>query len=392
MEQIKSVKTKLYPTASQKAFLYRCFGAERFIFNKLLGKIQSHGYGHYAKDISRPNIPSEITLINTITELKQEYEWLYNTGNDFLQASAKNLFSAIKGFYRGGGYPKFKSRKANKHSLNMYAGSRVIIKDNTIKINGSKEFIKFNKHFILPIEHKITGFTISKDAVGDYWLSITYKFNVGDKEVTPIKAIGCDLGLKETLITSDGKMYARIHLTKKYEQKLTKLQRQHAKKRKGSKNRNKSRVKIAKLHRKIANTRKHNNHCISRDLVNNYNFITLESLQVKNMIKNRKLSKAIQDVAWYQLSNMIKYKQTENQGLFHQIDKWYPSSKSCSNCGCIKDMPLHIRTYECPECNISIDRDINASINILKKGLSDSGFIESEIKELLRNNQELYKI
>lgn len=396
MQVIKSLRTKLYPTATQKAMLYKMFNADRFIYNHLLGLIKDHHFGDYVKDPTRPNIPSKFDLVKEITKIKETKDWLYYTPNDYLQASAANLHTGFAGFYRGGGYPKFKSRKVSKQSINCYAGTHTELLSDKIWIPKQKTYIKFKYLPELPQEYKITGYSISKDKVGEHWLSLTYKYNVQDLEINELKVVGCDLGLKEALITSDGVFYPRLRLTREYEDKLAKAQRQHSKKQKGSKNHEKSRIKVAKIHRKIAAVRKHNNHCISRDLVNQYNFIALESLQVKNMIKNRKLSKAIQDVAWSQLVYMIQYKQAENQGLFHRIDTFYPSSKLCSCCGSKKtDLTLADRTYHCTECGAVIDRDINASLNILRKGLLDSGFTEQEIctlTELPRNNRELYKV
>lgn len=222
---VKAVKYKLKPNASQKADLFRMFNADRFVYNKLLGLIKDFYFGEYKKDSSKPSIPSGMDLIKEITKLKGKYQWLYNTPNDYLQASASNLSRAFDGFYRKGGYPKFKSRKLNKQSLNMYAGSRSKIKDNELFIPNRKEPIKFYKHFELPESSKITGYTISKDSVGDYWLSVTYKFEVQDKDFIISNPLGCDLGLKETLISSDSSFYQRAYTTKVFEKKLTKLQK-----------------------------------------------------------------------------------------------------------------------------------------------------------------------
>jgi len=182
--------------------------------------------------------------------------------------------------------------------------------------------------------------------------------------------IGIDLGIKDLVITSDGTKFKNDKITKQNEKKLKQKQKELSRRKKGSKNRTKSKIKVQKIHRKIKNQRNHRNHEVSRRLVNLYDFIALESLQVKNMIKNRKLSKAIQDVAWSDLVAKIEYKQTENQGKIVKINKFYPSSKACSNCGCIKDkLSLSERVYNCEHCGFKEDRDINASINILNEGL-----------------------
>jgi putative transposase len=383
MEIVRSNKYRLYPNAKQKSMLHEMFGMFRFSFNNTLGKIQDSYFGTYEVKNGKnkgnivPAIPSQTEIIGFSTKLKQEYNFMNRLPNDYIQASLTNLFKATKGFYRGGGFPKFKSRKDNKQCINMYAGSRVKIEDEHIILSKAKNTpyckedhkIKFKKHKTNHDIGKVTGFTIEKDNLGLYWISITYKIQIQDLKITKGKEVGIDLGIKELVSCSDGLVIKNHNLTKKNARKLKLEQRKLSRKKKGSKNRNKQRKKVGKIHKKISNSRKDYNHKVSKKLIDLYDLVVLEDLQVKNMIKNRRLSKAIANAAWFQLITYIEYKANENQVSFIKIDKWYPSSKTCSNCGSVKEyLGLEERVYVCNECGFSIDRDINASINILNEG------------------------
>jgi len=382
MELVRTNKYRLYPNAIQKSLLHDMFGMYRFCFNNILGKIQDEHYGTYEVKNGKnkgnivPKIPSQTELVGSSTSLKQEYDFLNRMPNDFIQSSLSNLYLASKGFYKGGGFPKFKSRKTSKSTIGMKAGSRVKIEDNHILLNKSNKSpytkadhkIKFKKHKTNHNIGKISGFTIEKDNLGLYWITITHKISIENKRIKTNKEVGIDLGLKELIICSDGTTIENHNLTKKNQRKLKLKQRKLSKKKKGSKNRNKARIKVAKVHRKIVNSRKDYNHKVSKKLINLYDYIGLESLQIKEMVKNRRLSKAISNVAWYQLISYMEYKANENQVSISKIDKWYPSSKACSKCGSVKEsLSLSERIYSCAECNFEEDRDINAALNILRE-------------------------
>jgi len=383
MEIVRANKYRLYPNATQKAMLHEMFGLFRFTFNNTLGKIKNSEFGTYIvkngknKGNTVPKIPSQTELIGLSTKLKDQYKFLTRLPNDLIQSSLTNLYSGVKSFYKGSGYPKFKSKKDYNQSFDMKAGSRVRIKDNYIQLNKSNcsaysksdYLIKFKKHKTNYDIDKITGFSISKDNLSNYWITITHKIDINIK-INPKNEIGIDLGIKDFAICSDGNVIKNHNLTKKYSRKLKLEQRKLSNKNKGSKNKNKQRLKVAKVHRKIKNQRNDFNHKTSRMLIDIYSFIGLESLDIKNMIKNRRLSKAISNVVWSEFIAYLKYKSDENQVQIVQIDKYFPSSKTCSRCGSIKkDLTLQDRTYICPECKFEIDRDLNASINILNESL-----------------------
>ena len=389
MEIIRTNKYRLYPNSKQKSLLHNMFGQTRFVFNSVLGMIQECKFGSYINKRGNKigSIPSQTTLINQVTELKKEHLFLYQIGNDFLQAELNNLYLGTKGFLKGiYGYPKFKSRKNKEQSINLRAGSRARFDSNYIylpvpmgtQFDKSDFKIKYKKHsanYSLP--EKITGYTIFKDNLDRYWISFTFKIELKYK-IKGVKGTnkqcGIDLGIKDLIITSDGLEIPNDNLIKKSELKLSFLQRRLSKKKKGSKNRNKARLKVAKCQDKIKNQRNYRNHNITKSLVNVYDFIGVETLAVKNMIKNKSLAKSIANVSWSDIVSKIEYKMTEKQGHLIKIDQFYPSSKTCSNCGSVKqEMPLEIRIYECSECSYTEDRDINAAKNILAEAKRIAG-------------------
>ena len=217
--------------------------------------------------------------------------------------------------------------------------------------------------------------TITKDEANRYFVSLLV-----EEEIQPLpvvkKMVGLDLGLKRMVITSDGHTYGNPKFFSQDEKKLAKLQRRHAKKKKGSKNRNKARLKVARQHKKIADRRRDYQHKLSTQLIRENQVVCVESLSVKNMVKNHSLAKAIQDVGWSEFVRQLEYKARWYGRTLVKIDKWYPSSKRCHACGHLLDsLSLAVRVWTCPECGTLHDRDINAAQNILAVGLTvlDSG-------------------
>jgi len=378
---IRTNKYRLYPNAVQKSLLFNLFNNSRFIWNNTLGRIRDGEYGIYKTKDNRflPQIPTMTEIIKCSTYIKKNYNFV-KIPNDYAQAELNNLYMSLREFKRKPerGYPKFKSRKHDYGSISCRAGSRIKIKDDCIiipKFKGSpftkdNHLIKFKKHQTNYDIEKITGISIKKDTVGRYWLTVAGYTEPNITHKDKRTKVGIDAGLKELLTCSDGTIVKNKRFTRKYQEKLAILQRRLSKKKIGSKNRNKARIKVAKCHDKIKNCRNHNNHVISRNLINIYDFIGLESLSIQDMMKNKQLSKSIQDVSWYQLISNLKYKASENQTSIVQISRWYPSSKTCSRCGNVKsDLKLSDRTYKCSNCELEIDRDLNASINIYHEAL-----------------------
>ena len=378
---VRSVKFVLKPSIKQKEMLESFFGLSRAIYNIALHNIKNSKFGDYEiqngknKGSIVPRIPTEFDLNNSIPKLKDEYNYLSLLPNDYAQAVMKNLSRGFNNFYRTFNYPKFKTKKNNIQSFNCYAGCRIKIEGDyiiLIKPKGSSYTkddlkIRFKRHKIKYNFDKVTGFTISKEN-NKYYISFTFHCNIESKETSD--AVGIDLGIKDFVICSDGIVYENKRFLDKSLRKLKIFQRSLSRKQKGSNNRENQRLKVSKLHRKVKNQRNDYQHKVSREIADKYRTICLETLKVKNMVKNRKLAKYISDVSWSSFIEKLSYKVAENQGCLIKIDAYYPSSKTCSNCGCIKEsLKLSERTYHCEECGFTIDRDLNAGINILNTGL-----------------------
>lgn len=379
---IRSAKFILKPTSKQKEILESFFGLSRAIYNISLYNIKNSKFGDYEikngknKGNIVPRIPTEFDLNKSFTKLKEEYSYLSLLPASYALATMKNLSRGFSNFYRTLNYPRFKTKKSNFQSFNCYDGSNRIKIDGDylilIKPRGSdytKEDLKirFKRHKIKYEFDKVTNFTISREN-NKYYISFTFYCDIDSKETSG--AVGIDLGIKDFAICSDGTVYPNMRFYEKSLRKLKISQRSLSRKQKGSNNREKQRLKVSKLHKKVRNQRNDYQHKISRELVNKYHTICLETLKVKNMVKNRRLAKSISDVSWSSFVSKLEYKIAENQGCLIKIDTYYPSSKTCSNCGNVKDkLLLSERTYHCEECGIEIDRDLNASINILNTGL-----------------------
>ena len=380
IEIIRSAKYRLLPNAVQKSLLHNLFGSTRFTFNLYLSKTKELYFGEVTNKKTGelvPKIPTEFDLSKALTSFKSEHPFLYSVPNMFLQAESKNLSSGFKKFFAKGGYPKFKSRKDKHQSINCYQGTNAKFESEYIYLpvasgtSFDKEVfkIKYKKHKTnFSPKDKITGYTISKDNLDQYWISFTFKTKARTFKKKR-KQIGVDLGIKDFIILSDGTKVPNDNLLKKAQTKLKREQRSLSRKKKGSKNYKKQTIKVAKQHKKVANKRQHRNHTVSKKLIDIYDFIGLESLSVLQMMskehKNSKgMKNAISNAGWFDFSSKLKYKMAESQGHFIQIDRYFPSTKLCFNCGSIRDIDLSERIYTC-ECGYQEDRDINAAKNIL---------------------------
>ena len=271
------------------------------------------------------------------------------------------------------GYPKFKTKRDNKKSYKTncnYSGKPTIevsFENNKIKLPKLK-WVKAKIH--REFNGQIKSATISQVPSGKYFVSVLV-----ETEHIPMESTGCmigiDLGIKDLLITSNGEKFDSIRTTKKYENKLAKEQRKLSHKVKGSRNWNKQRIKVARIHEKIHNTRIDNLHKISHKLISENQVIVSEDLAVSNMVKNHNFAKAISDCGWYELTRQISYKSDWNNRQYIKIGRFVPSSQTCSCCGYIniETKDLSVRQWTCPQCRTVHDRDVNAAINILNEGL-----------------------
>jgi putative transposase len=370
----KSFKFRIYPTKEQEILLSKHFGACRFVFNHYLNKRKES----YIEDKKTLNYYDNA---NDLTQLKKDenFIWLKEINSQSLQSALRNLdVSYMKFFRKQTKFPQFKS-KYDRQSFKT--PQSVTIKNNILYIPKFNEGIKICLY--KEINDKILFATISKSTTGKYYVSITCEVQHEQFEKTGSK-IGIDTGIKDLAILSDGKIYENIKTLKNNIKKLKHKQRQLSKKVKNSSSRNKQRKKLAIIYEKITNIRKDYLHKISTEIVKNHDIICVEDLSVKNMMKNHSLAQSFSDVSLGEFYRQLEYKCEWNDKHFIKIDRYFPSSKMCSNCGWIyQDLNLNIREWICPSCGENHDRDFNASKNILKQGLkilSGSG-IESDIKQ-----------
>lgn len=370
----KSYKFRIEPTSEQMELLSKHFGACRFVFNRFLHERKE-------KYLNEKTSLNYYDNARTLTDLKKEegFDWLKEINSQSLQSAIRNLDSAYKNFFnKQNQFPKFKS-KYDRQSFKI--PQNVLINNERLIIPKFKEGIKIKLH--RELEGEILFATITKSTTGKYYVSITCQVNYKPFDETG-SSVGIDTGIKDLAILSDGKTYENIKVLKTKLKKLKYEQRQLSKKQKGSNSRQKQKIKLSLFHEKITNIRKDYLHKVSTEIVKNHDIISVEDLSVKNMMKNHKLAQSLSDVSLGMFYTMLEYKSRWNDKSFVKIDRFFPSSKTCSNCGWInQDLNLSIREWTCSSCNEHHDRDLNASKNILKQGINIlSGYgIESDIKQ-----------
>jgi putative transposase len=364
MEQKRAYKYRVYPTDEQKHILARTFGCARFVYNWALRQKTDAFYQEnkrlYYKDLSE-----------ALTCLKQQtdYSWLSEVSSVPLQQALRHLEKAFLNFFEGRAkYPTFKKKR---HRQSATYTSNAFKWDGT-QLTLAKMMKPLDIRWSRPLPDGAipSSVTVTKDCVDRYFVSILVEEEI--KQLEPVEqSVGADLGLKEFVILSTGETVGNPKFFHKDEKKLAKAQRRHAKKKKGSKNRAKACKKIASIHASIADRRRDFLHQLSTRLIRENQTICVESLQVKNMVKNHRLAKAISDVGWSEFVSLLSYKAAWYGRNLVKIDKWYPSSKRCFDCGHILDsLDLDVRVWTCPECGVVHDRDINAARNIHAVGLT----------------------
>ncbi|XFA73862.1 IS200/IS605 family element RNA-guided endonuclease TnpB [Thermosynechococcaceae cyanobacterium Okahandja] len=355
----KAYKFRIYPTPEQEVLLAKSFGCARWFWNYALNLCQET-YRTTGKGLSRGYIQG------LLPALKKEHEWLKDVYSQCLQAVALNLSTAYKNFFeKRAKLPRFKSKK----------GRQSITYPQNVKLEGETIYlpkigrVACRRH--RDFEGKMKTVTISRNPDGRYFASIL----VDDGQPIPQattegKAIGIDVGLTHFAITSDGSKFDNPKFFIKHQRNLKRKQQKLSKKKKGSRNREKARLAVAKVHSKIARCREDFLHKLSRKIVNENQVIVTENLNVKGMVKNHNLAKAISDAGWGQLCTMLKYKAEREGKTYIEIDRWFPSSKTCHVClSRVDNLSLDVRTWTCPHCGTRHDRDVNAAINIRNEGL-----------------------
>lgn len=372
---LRAIKVRLYPNKEQEQELNKVLGAYRFVYNHMLDKKKT------AYEADKTNL-SENDLskyFHRTLRKDEQYPWLKEQNTQVMQQAIKQMDVAYKNFFKHNkGFPKFKSKKDKQSALfNRNAiSSRNTFETKHITLIKSLKNLRFHcsdlyHRRLRKYKDNIRSATLSKTKSGNFFLSILVdipeselvKFNKTNKQV------GLDLGVKDFVITSDGVVFENKHFFKKEESKIARLQRQLSRKVKGSNNRDKQRIRLAKAFERMTNKKENYIHYVVNEVLKSYDVVFMEDLNVQGMQKNHRIAKAIQEVGFYRFRDVLQTKALQNDKQVVLIDRCYPSSKTCSCCGYKKqDLKLSDRFWTCPECGEHHDRDINAARNILLEG------------------------
>jgi len=368
----RSFKFRLYPNKKQKELLNKSFGCSRFIYNYYLSNIKNNGYKNSYSNIS-----------DYVNKLKYKYLFLQEIDSTIIRKTLFHLDDNLKKFYDNDfGYPKYKS-KFDKHSYTTsavyrnykyknYCNIELDLVNRKIKLPKLKWIDIRRYRNIKSINGKIVNATISREKNSKYYVSVLFSLiDIKNNNIIPKNIVGIDLGIKKLLTLSDGITYDNNKYIEKYEKRIKRLQRELSRKVKRSNNYYKCKKKLAILHSKLKNARNCYLHNITKKITDEYDIITCEKLSVQKMLGNKELSKKISDASFYEIIRQLEYKSKFKGKLFYQIDTYYPSSQECHVCGNVdkRYKRLNERMYKCSKCQNEIDRDLNASINIMFEGL-----------------------
>jgi putative transposase len=360
----RAYKYRFYPTDEQRIILAQTFGCVRFVYNWGLHTravaYREHGEKLFYNDLAA-----------MLPDLKKQYAWLGEVSSVPIQQALRHLDRAFKNFFEGRArYPTFKKRQKSQSAT--YAANAFKWDSHVTQLTLAKMDTPLNIHFHrdLPKNVKPGSVTITKDSADRYFVSILVEETIKPLPPTP-HMVGLDLGLKSMVILSTGESIGNPTFFAQDEKRLAQAQRRHARAKKGSKNRQKARLKVARVHARIHDRRHDYQNKLSTRIVHENQVICVESLAVKNMVKNHCLAKAISDVGWSEFVRQLEYKSKWYGRMLVKIDQWYPSSKTCHSCKHVLDsLTLDIREWVCPQCGVVHDRDTNAALNILTEGLS----------------------
>ena len=358
-------KFRIYPTEKQKHFLNGQFGAARLCYNKAIW-IWDHAYKFWGKSLS---FKKDIRSLLPFAKKSRKYHWLKEYDSSCLGQAVLNAEAAAKDFMQGKkGFPKYKSRKGEQSSYHDY------VKCEEGRISVPKiGWIKAVTH--REVEGTIRHIVLKRDCCGDYYASVLYQAEKEvpkvEKEVCESKVVGIDLGISVFATLSDGKEIKNPRLFQEALDALKWAQKCYSRKEKGSNNQEKARLHVAKLHRRVARMRKALHHQWSHEIVEKYDVIVVETLDIKEMCKNPYLAQSILDAAWYDFLRMLEYKCERAGKRFIKIPKDTPTTQRCAQCGHVNEKKLSLkkRTWVCPNCNAELHRDLNAAINIKNEGL-----------------------
>jgi putative transposase len=375
MDIKRAYRYRFYPTPAQEEILAQTFGCARYVYNYML-RLRTDAWFERGERLGY----HETSALLTKLKRQEDHAWLKEVSSVPVQQSLQHLQRAFNNFFaKRAGYPSFKT-KHGRQSI-TYVASGFSWDGIALTLAKMKEPLAIRWSRPIPEGAKVTTCTVSKDTAGRYFVSL-----LCDDTVTPLPEVpgqvGIDLGLTHFAILSTGEKIAAPNTFRRNEKKLAMLQRRLSKKQKGSKNRAKAKQKVARLHAKIADTRQDFLHKVSTRLIRENQVIAVETLAVTNMVKNRHLSKSISDAGWSEFIRQLDYKARWYGRTLIGIDRWYPSSKRCVDCGYIMGkMPLSCRHWTCPECGTVHDRDVNAARNILAAGHAVAALGEAVIPE-----------
>lgn len=377
-----SLKFRIYPNKKQEVQIAQTLGCARFVYNYFLA-LKKETYETEGKNLSFAVCCKELTALKKT----EAYKWLQDVDATALQQSLRDLDRACQNFFRGlkkgqtAGFPKFKRKHASRQTYrtqNNQSKSENGVR-NTITLYDDCIRLPKLGYVKCRVSKKVTGrilsATVSKTSSGKYFVSVCWT-DADIPQSEPTGAVcGIDLGIKELATLSDGTVFANHKHLRKSEKKLRRLQRELSRKTKGSRNREKARMKLARQHEKVRNQRRDALHKMTTQIVRDYDVICTETLKSKNMMQNHKLAKAVGEASFYEVIRQLQYKCDWYGKLLIRIDLYYPSSQLCSSCGYqnpnTKD--LSVREWTCPKCGVHHDRDLNAAQNILDEGLRLSG-------------------
>ena len=380
---LRSIKIRLYPNNEQSTMFNKLLGCYRVVYNQCLNrKIESYKNNGISENLSTLGQFVHHELLKD-----DNFIWLREQNTKVLKQAVKDMRSAYKNFFeRHTGYPKFKSKHDNKQSCRFELGA--ISKRNNyttyhlslanirnIKFKCNEKYAKYlQKH-----HDNIRQATLTRLPCGEYYLSILVNGDLIHNVKETESAVGIDLGIKDFVITSNGEVFNNLHFKKSEAKKIKSLQHQLSRKEKRSNNRNKARIKLAKLYKKINDRKKYYLHAVSNSLIDENQVICMEDLNVKGMLRNHKLAESICEMNFGEFRRMLEYKAKWYNRKIVFVNRFYPSSKTCHNCGYInKGLKLSDRRWVCPQCGEVIERDYNAALNILDEGLRIIGRSTSE--------------
>ena len=375
---LRAVKIRLYPNKEQATMINKLLGCYRVVYNQCLNrKIES-----YKNDGKSENLSTLGKFVHHGLLKDDNFIWLREQNTKVLKYAIIDMISAYKNFFeRHTGYPKFKSKHDNKQSCRFELGAISKRNDYTtyhlslanirnVKFRCNEKYAQYlQKH-----HDNIRQATLSRLPCGEYHLSILVDGGLMHQVKETNSTVGIDLGIKDFVITSDGEVFNNLHFKKSETNKIKRLQRQLSRKEKGSNNRNKARIRLAKVYKRINDRKQYYLHAISNSLIDENQIICMEDLNVKGMVKNHNLAESILEMNFGEFRRMLEYKANWYNRKIVFVDRFYPSSKTCHNCGYVnKSLTLNDRQWVCPQCGEVIERDYNAALNILDEGLRKMG-------------------